>query len=637
MLSPLSRIPLRVCVVVGAYLVSGAVELDSAHAQTLSPYYYEIGDIDVIDLYVDPARGSDEANGLSRGTALRNVRTAWNRIPTAQILTRGYRINLLPGVFGDDVDELPNYWERKQGTKRAPIILRALEGQGSVTFTGDINMAFVSYFYLINISIVRGGDTFHCEGCDHILLRGNTLIGAPNGRSNGAAARETVKFNQSQYIFIESNFIRGAQDNAIDWVGVQYGQIVGNKVSDSGSWCAYVKGGSSYVRIEANEFYECFEGGVTAGQGTGFEFMTAPWLRYEAYDIKIINNIIHSIFGAALGVNGGYNVLLAHNTAYKVGARSHLIEVVFGLRSCDGDSQACAARAAAGGWGPSSTAQPAQPIGNAQIKVLNNILYNPTGHPRNDQHFAIYGPQNPTVGGIPAPQRSDVSLEIRGNVIWNGGSDHSLGVEGGEQGCQPSNTTCNETQLRAENSINTLEPQLRDPQNGDFRPLSGGSVFQYQPTALGSFPARGAEENTPEGELVNTFQRDFSGQVYSALRVGAFASHDTSTAPPANDSGDSSGGDVDTPQNPNAPRITKIGLKTRRIQGRLTLLVRISARDNGRIKSVKATLLDMRRVRLKRAGQEYVGSIVIRSRRGVGVFVVVTDNKGLSSSKTAQL
>ena len=38
----------------------------------------------------------------------------------------------------------------------------------------------------------------------------------------------------------------------------------------------YVKGGSSYVRIESNELYECFEGGVTAGQGTGLEFSVLP-------------------------------------------------------------------------------------------------------------------------------------------------------------------------------------------------------------------------------------------------------------------------------------------------------------------------------------------------------------------------
>ena len=307
-------------------------------AQELSPYYLNVGSPTLPEVFVDPERGSDARSGTTRASALRTVSEAWNRIPSSQALSRGFRINLLPGVYGDDAGETPSYWELKRGTQVAPIILRAVDGQGTVTFTTDINMANVSYFYLINVTIIRGGDTFHCERCDHILLRGNSLIGAPYGRSNGSVAHETVKFNQSQYVYIENNLIRGAEDNAIDWVAVQYGHIVANSISDSQGWCLYVKGGSAYIRIEGNEFFDCFEGGVTAGQGTGLEYMTGPWLRYEAYDVKILNNIIYDISGAALGVNGGYNVLLAHNTAYRIGSRSHLVEVVFGLRSCDESS-----------------------------------------------------------------------------------------------------------------------------------------------------------------------------------------------------------------------------------------------------------------------------------------------------------
>jgi hypothetical protein len=42
--------------------------------------------------------------------------------------------------------------------------------------------------------------------------------------------------------------------------------------------------------------------------------MTAPWIQYEAYDIKFVNNIIHDTDGAGIGVNGGYNILMAYNT-----------------------------------------------------------------------------------------------------------------------------------------------------------------------------------------------------------------------------------------------------------------------------------------------------------------------------------
>jgi len=606
-------------------------------AQSLTPYYYEIGEIDVADVFVDPVNGQDSQSGDSRSNALRTVQEAWRRIPAEQTLAKGYRIYLTPGTYGDDPNELPNYWELRRGTRQAPIILRALEGHGTVTLVGDINMAHVSYFYLMNISIVRGGDVFHCEACDHILLRGNSLVGAPMGRDGGPAAHETVKINQSRYIYVENNIIRGAQDNAIDWVSVQYGHIVGNKISDSQSWCTYVKGGSSYVRIEANEFFDCFEGGVTAGQGTGFEFMTAPWLRYEAYDVKIINNVVHDVVGAAFGVNGGYNVLIAHNTAYRTGARSHLIEVVYGSRSCDGNSAACAARVAAGGWGPSSVTQEAQPIGNSHIKIMNNLLYNPADHPRNDQHFTIFGPQFPSTGGIPSPQRSDANLEIRGNLIWNGPVTQSLGVEGGEQGCQPDNTTCNAAQLRSENSINVVEPQLRDPERRDFRPVEGSAILGLRPVTLSSFSARAADEPSPEGELDNFFVRDFSGTTATALLIGAFSGADVSTTPPPNNSGNPDGDDVFTPREPQAPQVSKVRLIVRRMGGKLFVFIRVSASDDGRITRIVATLKDGRRIRLRRIRGEYSGSARVRSRRGIAVTENVTDNDGLSARASSSL
>lgn len=45
--------------------------------------------------------------------------------------------------------------------------------------------------------------------------------------------------------------------------------------------------------------------------------MTFPWLNYEAYDVRVTNNLIRNVWGAALGVAGGYNILLAHNSVYQ--------------------------------------------------------------------------------------------------------------------------------------------------------------------------------------------------------------------------------------------------------------------------------------------------------------------------------
>ena len=51
------------------------------------------------------------------------------------------------------------------------------------------------------------------------------------------------------------------------------------------------------------------------------------------------------------GLIGSYNVLLAWNTLYRVGRRSHAIELVQGSRSCGGDTVRGAAQdASQRGW-----------------------------------------------------------------------------------------------------------------------------------------------------------------------------------------------------------------------------------------------------------------------------------------------
>jgi hypothetical protein len=46
-------------------------------------------------------------------------------------------------------------------------------------------------------------------------------------------------------------------------------------------------------------------------------YMVPPWLQYEAYSVRVTNNVVSKTLGAALGVAGGYDVLIAYNTAYR--------------------------------------------------------------------------------------------------------------------------------------------------------------------------------------------------------------------------------------------------------------------------------------------------------------------------------
>ncbi len=49
--------------------------------------------------------------------------------------------------------------------------------------------------------------------------------------------------------------------------------------------------------------------------------MVEPWIQYEAYDIRVVNNLVYDVWGAGLGVMGGVNILMAHNTLVRVGSR----------------------------------------------------------------------------------------------------------------------------------------------------------------------------------------------------------------------------------------------------------------------------------------------------------------------------
>lgn len=57
-----------------------------------------------------------------------------------------------------------------------------------------------------------------------------------------AAPQETIKANQCDHLYIEDSDISTATDNAIDFVAVQHGQVLRNKLHNAGDWCIYTKG-----------------------------------------------------------------------------------------------------------------------------------------------------------------------------------------------------------------------------------------------------------------------------------------------------------------------------------------------------------------------------------------------------------
>lgn len=230
---------------------------------------------------------------------------------------------------------------------------------------------------------------------------------------------------------------------------------------------------------------------------------------------------------------------MAYNTLYRVGVTSHLLEVVFGSRSCDGQPgdagrALCGIYKAAGGWGTEAVADGTNfvRIPNRNIYIYNNIIYNPPGYQSGWQHFTIlgaYSGDSQTGSNVPLPARADDNIKIRGNVIWNGSSAMPLGVEGtndSRTGCQADNSTCNATQLIADNAINTIEPQLTDPTNGKFHPADGANLFNATTYTIPDFiwsdsPISPA---VPIGALSNNITSDGDGlQRISSVPPGAYS------------------------------------------------------------------------------------------------------------------
>lgn len=462
------------------------------------------------DLFVDPVAGDDENPGTSRALAFRTIASAFRSLPVG-VQSRAVRLRLLPGVH------VGAYCEDRQGTAEFPVLIEPADGPGTVTLrpspegdSGSLQFFNCAHVHVQDFHInVDGGDGLHWERCHHVLARRMRIN---SRRSEGQD--ETVKANQCQHVYLEDCDISDAGDNCIDVVAVQYGHIVRCKIHNSTDWGAYLKGGSAYWLVEGNEIYGCGTGGFTAGQGTGFQFMVAPWLHYETYDIKVVNNLIHDCEGAGLGVNGGYNILLAHNTLFRVGSRSHVLEFTHGRRGCDGnDVDACQPYLNAGGWG--STGEEQQFIPNRNVLVVNNVIFNPAPFRSEYQHLEVPGPATPPPGSnVTAPSRADDGLVLRGNVVFNGPADWPLGVEEPGRGCQDG--PCTAAQLRGENRFNTLEPAFANPAAGDFRPV--GALAGLTGVAVPDFTWSDAptRPEVPAGNLVNAVVRDFTGAVRPA-------------------------------------------------------------------------------------------------------------------------
>lgn len=464
------------------------------------------------EVWVDAQVGVDDADdplrGRSRSRPFRTLVGAWRSLPEGE-QAEAIRFRLMPGVH------VGGYLESRQGTASRPILIEPADGPGTVRFRpsaagdqGSLQFVGCAHVAVQDLRVeVDGGDALQCEGCSHVLIRRMQLRSV---RSEGQD--ETLKLNQSRHCYIEDCEITDAGDNCIDVVGVQHGHIVRCRIGNSTDWGAYLKGGAAHWIVADNEIFGCGTGGFTAGQGSGFQFMVPPYVHYEAYDIKVYNNFIHDCDGAGLGVNGGYNILLAHNTCWRIGRRSHVFEAVHGRRGCDGgEAGLCEPMRLAGGWGTSG--EEGQYIPNRHVWVYNNLFMNPADYVNGGQFLTVAGPVDPPAGSnVATPSRADDDLRFEGNVFWSLPLETLLGVGDSAGGCAEGD--CAADRIRTLNAVNRIGPDFVSVGAGDFRPVPGSPLATMAGAVIPDFGWSDAptQPPVPAGVLMNTVRVDRVGR-----------------------------------------------------------------------------------------------------------------------------
>jgi hypothetical protein len=410
------------------------------------------------ELWVDPGRGFDGAAG-TRAAPVRSVAEAWRRIPARRNLSAPVSVQLRAGTYPPS--GFPEYFESRWGSlSRAPITFRSADGRGRASLPG-MNVYDVRGLVLDGVALRSTGDVFHCELCVGVKIVGSRLLGSR------ASSHENIKANQSRNMIVRDSLISGAEQNALDFVAVQRVRLRGNTFQQADDWCVYTKGGSSDVVVTDNVFRDCGTGGYLAGQGSGLQYMVAPFLHYEAVGVKVARNTFRDIAGAAFGVNGAFNALFVDNVAHRVGRTSHLFEAREGGRTCDPgeDGVRCQPLLDAGAWGTADQSSDGISIPNRHVYVWANVFDNPADAPSRWQHLEVSG-QVPTPGNVPAPTRGDTDLRLRANVIDNGPRDHPLGL--GDDDCPPS-SSCDPARVRAVNRINSVRVGVREAGGGRLR------------------------------------------------------------------------------------------------------------------------------------------------------------------------
>jgi hypothetical protein len=478
-------------------MITFAIAAQPAIADTRT---FDIGNATLRPFWVDPVNGNDNNDGSSRIAAFKTFDAAYNVAYSAAVSGTGVEIILRPGDYaaGAEITLLASY--------AFPFVLRAevtdtarLHG---ILFLGGRNI------YVIGVTLTGISNNYSIQAgtADYLLLRDVHVIGS-----------QGIYIQLSSHVYLENVRIDDSTGNGIEIDRDQYVHVVGSRIARSAGACLLVTAGSAYLTVDGNDFGPSAQGGIRLGFQSPFDRFRKPWIQYDSYDVKVVNNVIHD-YGTspAVTIAGAYNMLFAQNTVVAP-ANSTFIRVAQSTRGCSQPAD-CQTFRDAGGWGPVvggvTTAIP-----NRNVSIYGNIFYTLTSV---GQSIFVNPAPAATAGPAPditSPSRSDDNLQIRGNVVWSNGLQL---MPSSGAGCDNSNPTCNAAQLTADNRINMIQPQFVDAANGNYRPLANGNLFGLPAVTIPPFTWNDVPSTVPIGELTNTVALDADGLPRTIFVPGAF-------------------------------------------------------------------------------------------------------------------
>lgn len=319
-------------------------------------------------------------------SGLRVTASMMERLSLAEVIRHaqpGDVIELAPGRYPGGI------WVDRSGEPERPIVIRAIEGPGTVVIEGGeetLNIGGGAHHLVFEGLELRGAsnNVLHIQdGAHHIVLR-DLVVHHAGDDGDG------IKVNQARDIVIERVECHhpgrrpdrpggNPAQECIDLVDVQRVVVQDCYLHDGGNMLLYAKGGSRDVIFQRNVIVGQSEDAIDPCVGLGA--VTDPELLhgrpYEVEDIVFRNNVVANCRAGAVGVYDARRAWVVNNTLVDNGP------VAIEFRAGNGPRQE-----------------------SRDVHVINNLVVDTKGSMRS----AIVQRAHPIH-----------QLEVHHNLYWNGG------------------------------------------------------------------------------------------------------------------------------------------------------------------------------------------------------------------------